>query len=58
MEDTGPSKLKWYRQSFCKSWLQNKEFSEWLIQTSDGQPACKVCDTKFKDPIKELYNAT
>ena len=52
MEGSGPSKPKWYRQTFCKSWFQESEFSEWLIQTPDGQSACKFCDFKFKDVNK------
>lgn len=52
MDESGPSKPKWYKQTFCTSWLQDKKFSEWLVHTSDGQTMCKVCDCKFKDPNK------
>ena len=52
MEGSGSSKPKWYRQTFCKSWFQESKFSEWLIQTPDGQSACKFCDFKFKDVNK------
>ena len=48
----GPSKPKWYKQSYNKEWVKDPKLADWVDCDRDSNTICIFCYCKFSVPNK------